>query len=161
MGGTQKIWFSLMQAELSHFAEIYMQLALQKASDAIKERELPIGAIIVCGNKIIAAAHNEVEKLKDPTAHAEMLAITAACNYLGAKYLKDCSIYITLEPCPMCAAALRWAQIGQVIFGAKDVKGGYQRISHELLHPKTIVHSGLFADTCSQILKDFFYAKRG
>lgn len=141
-------------------AEFFMEAALQEARAAAACNETPIGAVITCGGKTIARAHNWVERFRDPTAHAEILAITAACHHLGAKYLRDCTIYITLEPCPMCAAALRWAQIGALVYGAPDPKSGYARFSKTLPHPKTRIFSGVGAEKSARLLKEFFYAKR-
>ncbi len=138
----------------------FMQLAYKEAEKALSEDEVPIGAIVVIDKKIIGKGYNQVEKLNDVTAHAEMLAITAASNYLGAKFLEDCTIYITLEPCPMCAAALKWARIGKVVYGASDEKGGYAHISKNLLHPKTTVEKGVMEQECGAIVTNFFKQKR-
>lgn len=138
----------------------YMKQALAEAKRAEAEDEIPVGAIVVAGDKIIARAHNQTERLKDVTAHAEMLAITAAANTLGAKYLTECTLYVTLEPCTMCAAALRWCQMGRVVFGAEDVKNGYRRFAPEIMHPKTKVGVGLMADECSTLVTSFFEKKR-
>ncbi|MEJ5302827.1 MAG: nucleoside deaminase [Bacteroidales bacterium] len=140
--------------------EHYMGEALKEAKLAAAEDEVPIGAVIVCDGKIIARAHNMTERLNDVTAHAEMIAITAAENFLGAKYLVDCTIYVTIEPCPMCAAALGWAQMGKVVYGAPDPKMGYSLIQGRLLHPKTLVVSGLRASECASLMTDFFRKKR-
>ena len=141
--------------------EYYMREALRQASMALEDEEIPIGAVIVTEQgKIIGKGYNQTEKLNDVTAHAEMLAITAAANALGAKYLKDCTIYVTIEPCPMCAAALQWAQISCVVYGATDDKRGYSLFSPPLLHPKTIVKQGLMEKECGQLMKDFFVSKR-
>lgn len=136
--------------------EFYMNEALKQASYAYEEGEIPIGAVVVCKNKIIAKAYNQTEKLTDVTAHAEMLALTAASDALGAKYLPECKMYVTLEPCPMCAGALFWAQIGALIFGAPDLKRGYRKASPSLLHPKTKVHNGLFAEKSTELIQLFF-----
>ena len=138
----------------------FMKKALNEAKIAEAEDEIPVGAIIVCQDKIIARAHNQTERLNDVTAHAEILAITAACNKLGGKYLNDCTIYVTMEPCIMCAGALAWAQIGRVVYGASDPKRGYARITTPILHPKTQVTNGILADECSSIVKNFFTKKR-
>ena len=138
----------------------FMKKALNEAKIAEAEDEIPVGAIIVCQDKIIARAHNQTERLNDVTAHAEILAITAACNKLGGKYLTDCTIYVTMEPCIMCAGALAWAQIGRVVYGASDPKRGYARITTTILHPKTQVTNGILADECSLIVKNFFTKKR-
>lgn len=134
----------------------FMREAIKQAEIAFEEKEIPVGAVVVCNNKIIARAYNQTEKLNDSTAHAEMIALTAAFNYLGGKYLPDCSIYITLEPCIMCAGALYWSQIGKIIFGAPDQKRGYRTVKSEILHPKTEVIEGILAEDCKQILDKFF-----
>ena len=136
--------------------ERYMQEAFKQAQTAFEEGEVPVGAVIVSNNRIIARAHNQVELLRDPTAHAEMLAITAAAESLGAKYLEDCVMYVTLEPCTMCAGALSWAQISAVYYGASDSKRGYTIFGKSVLHPKTEVVTGIMAAECSQLLQDFF-----
>lgn len=141
--------------------EYFMGEALKEARLAASEDEVPVGAVVVCNGKIVARAHNMTERLNDVTAHAEMLAITAAENYLGAKYLNDCTIYVTVEPCPMCAAALGWAQIGKLVYGASDPKLGYTLVQGRLLHPKTQVVSGLRAGECSELMTGFFKLKRG
>ncbi len=138
----------------------YMTLALRQAHEAGQRGEVPIGAIIVYGERVVASAHNLTQALTDPTAHAEMQAVTAACDTIGGKYLKGCTLYVTLEPCPMCAAALRWAQIDRIVWGASDPKGGFLRISSELLHPKTTTHSGVCEEECAEVLKKFFSSKR-
>lgn len=139
--------------------EYFMEIALIQAEDAFYHGEIPVGAIICFNNKILAKAHNLTETLTDVTAHAEMQAITAASNYLSAKYLKDCTLYVTLEPCVMCAGALYWSQIGRVVVGARDEKRGF--ISNGVaLHPKTKYISGILEEKCSQLLKDFFKPKR-
>ena len=137
----------------------YMLEALKMANKALEEDEVPVGAIIVAGSQIIAKAHNLVERLHDPTAHAEMQAITAACNHFQSKYLNECTLYVTLEPCPMCAAAAHWAQIGRVVFGASDPKTGYQRHG-QLLHPRTEVTAGVEGEAAKEILQRFFSGKR-
>jgi tRNA(adenine34) deaminase len=137
-----------------------MREAIKQAEIAFEEKEIPVGAVVVCNNKIIARAYNQTEKLNDSTAHAEMIALTAAFNYLGGKYLPDCSIYITLEPCIMCAGALYWSQIGKIIFGAPDQKRGYRTVKSEVLHPKTEVIEGILAEDCKQILDKFFNSIR-
>lgn len=138
----------------------FMQRALQEAQRALEEREVPIGAVIVCDNQIIARAHNMTERLHDVTAHAEMQAITAAADSLGGKYLTDCTLYVTVEPCTMCAGAIGWAQIGRLVYGAPDPKRGYTLTAPRALHPKTKVTSGILADECAQIIKDFFQKQR-
>ena len=140
--------------------EKYMKMALQEAEAAAERDEVPVGAVIVCNGRVIARAHNLTETLNDVTAHAEMQAITMATNYLGGKYLDKCSIYVTVEPCPMCAAALAWAQVGEVIYGTPDKKRGYSLFSPSLLHPKTVVRSGVLETECADIISNFFKDKR-
>lgn len=140
--------------------EYYMQQALREARQARDEEEIPVGAVIVCDDRILARSHNNTERLNDVTAHAEMTAITAASSALGAKYLTDCTLYVTLEPCPMCASALAWSQIGRIVYGASDPKRGFERIGRNLLHPKTVVVSGVLADECATLMKDFFAQRR-
>ena len=137
----------------------FMQKALQEAQIAFEQGEVPVGAVITIGERIIAKAHNVTEKLTDVTAHAEMQAITAASEYLGGKYLMDCTLYVTLEPCVMCAGALYWSQIGRLVYGATDSKRGYHLFGN-LLHPKTQVVQGVLEEPCSQIVKDFFLQRR-
>ena len=137
----------------------FMREALREAQKAYDMGEVPVGAIVVCNNQIIARGHNLTERLHDVTAHAEMQAITAAANYLGAKYLRDCTLFVTLEPCAMCAGALFWSQIPKVVFGAADAKRGYRAMGGQL-HPKCEVVSGVMADVCGQIVTDFFREKR-
>jgi tRNA(adenine34) deaminase len=139
--------------------EYYMKLALKEAQKALEEGEVPIGAIIVANQKIIGKGYNLTEKLNDITAHAEMQAITAASNYLGAKYLIDCTLYVTIEPCVMCGGALFWSQISKVVFGAADEKRGYQ-VAGNRLHPKTTVISGILAEECSLLVRNFFKGLR-
>ncbi|WP_114748105.1 nucleoside deaminase [Pleomorphovibrio marinus] len=136
--------------------EYFMQEALKQASYAFEEGEIPIGAVIVCNKKIIAKAYNQTEKLTDVTAHAEILALTAASNALGAKYLPECKMYVTLEPCVMCAGALFWAQIGALYYSAPDPKRGFSKVSNSLLHPKTKVSTGLFSEKSSTMINEFF-----
>jgi len=126
----------------------------------LKKKEVPVGAVVVCNDIIIARAHNLTETLKDPTAHAEMQAITAATDWLGGKYLSDCTIYVTLEPCAMCAGALGWSQVNALVFGASDENKGYRKISDSLLHPKTSVEAGLLEDECRELLVKFFKGRR-
>ena len=135
-------------------------MALAQASEAASEDEVPIGAVIVCRGRIIGKGHNMTERLKDPTAHAEMIALTSATQAMGGKYLNDCTLYVTVEPCPMCAAALCWAQIGRIVYGAADPKRGYSLFTPSLLHPKTEVTSGVLGDECSEIVTDYFKSKR-
>lgn len=137
-----------------------MQQALREAQAAADEGEIPVGAVVVAQNRIIGKAHNLTETLHDVTAHAEMQAITAAANMLGGKYLDQCTLYVTLEPCPMCAGALAWAQLGRLVYGAADPKRGFARCSPSLLHPKTQITTGILADECSKIVLDFFATKR-
>jgi len=140
--------------------EHFMRQALREAEQAFKADEVPVGAVIVCADRVIARAHNLTERLNDVTAHAEMQAITAAANDLGGKYLKDCTLYVTLEPCPMCAGALQWAQVGKIVFGAFDEKAGYRRIGARMLHPKTQVVGGVLEAECADLMKAFFQRKR-
>ena len=140
--------------------EYFMKKALEEARLAESEGEVPVGAVVVAGNIIIAKAHNQTELLTDVTAHAEMLALTAAADYIGGKYLKGCTLYVTLEPCIMCAGALAWSQIDKIVFGAEDGKRGFMRYGKELLHPKTEIAYGILEEECSQIIKDFFQRKR-
>ena len=140
--------------------EQYMRAALSEAHKAFEKQEVPVGAVVVCNDIIIARAHNLTETLNDPTAHAEMQAITAATNWLGGKYLSDCTMYVTLEPCAMCAGALGWSQLTALVFGASDENKGYRKISGSLLHPKTSVEAGLLEDECRELLVNFFKNKR-
>lgn len=141
--------------------EYYMHKALQEARQAAEEGEIPVGAVVVCKGKIIARAHNETEKLNDVTAHAEMLAITMATSYLGGKYLNECTLYVTMEPCTMCAGALSWAQLGELVTGAPEPSSGIHQASDpSVLHPKTRITSGILTGECSEIVKQFFKAKR-
>jgi len=140
--------------------ERFMAEALKEAQKAYDLDEVPVGAVIVSNNMIIARAHNRTQQLKDVTAHAEMQAFTSASEYLGSKYLKDCTLYVTLEPCVMCAGASYWSQISRIVYGAKDPKMGYARIDYPVLHPKTIIDGGVMADQCGALLKDFFEKKR-
>lgn len=138
----------------------YMQMALREAQCAFDEGEVPVGAIVVCKDRVIARAHNLTETLNDVTAHAEMQAITAAANSLGGKYLTGCTLYVTVEPCVMCAGAIAWAQVSRIVFGASDEKRGYLRYAPDALHPKTIVEQGLLANEASSLMKEFFKRKR-
>ncbi len=137
-----------------------MRLALEEARKAAEAGEVPIGAVIASGDQLLARGHNSVEMLQDVTAHAEILAITAASQYLGSKYLPDCTLYVTVEPCVMCAGALRWAQIGRVIFATPDDKGGFMRYGKELLHPRTQLEMGIMMEESATLLKSFFQARR-
>lgn len=140
--------------------EHFMRQAYKQALYAKEEGEIPIGAVVVCNNKIIARAYNQTEKLQDVTAHAEMLALTAAANYLGNKYLQDCTLYVTVEPCVMCAGASYWAQLKRVVFATSDPKRGFRRFGGNLLHPKTEMESGILAHECSNLMTEFFLNKR-
>ncbi|MEZ4922370.1 MAG: tRNA adenosine(34) deaminase TadA [Crocinitomicaceae bacterium] len=140
--------------------EYFMKEAFKEAQLALEKDEVPVGAVVVLKNQIIGRGHNLTEQLHDVTAHAEMQAITAAAEFLGAKYLVDCTLYVTLEPCVMCAGALSWSQINRVVYGASDEKRGAGRLSENVYHPKTMVESGVMANDCSQIVKDFFAKKR-
>jgi len=139
--------------------EYFMKKALNEAEIAFEKGEIPVGAIIVINNVIIARSHNLTELLNDVTAHAEMQTITAAANYLGGKYLKDCTLYVTLEPCQMCAGALYWSQISKIVFGASDLQRGFQKMGTQL-HPKTTVLNGVLANEASDLMKRFFAGKR-
>lgn len=138
----------------------YMKQALMEAKKAFEKDEVPIGAVVVCKGRIIARAHNLTEMLNDVTAHAEMQAITAAANNIGGKYLNDCTLYVTVEPCPMCAGAIGWSQLGKLVYGAEDEKRGYHRYAPDVLHPKTEVVSGVCADEATALMKEFFKSKR-
>ena len=134
----------------------YMKLAYEEAKLALEHEDIPVGALVVCSDKIIGKAHNQVELLNDATAHAEMLAITSAFSYLGSRYLNECTLYVTLEPCAMCAGALNWAQLGRLVFAASDKKRGYQQFNSKILHPKTKVQSGVLENECQHMLLNFF-----
>ena len=138
----------------------YMKMALVEAQKAFDEDEVPIGAVIVCKGRVIARAHNLTEMLNDVTAHAEMQAITAAASNIGGKYLNDCALYVTVEPCPMCAGAIAWAQMGKVVYGAGDEKRGYRRYAPDVMHPRTEVIGGVCADEATALMKRFFASKR-
>lgn len=140
--------------------EHFMRQALKEAEQAFKKDEVPIGAVVVGGGRIIARAHNLTEALNDVTAHAEMQAITAAAEAIGGKYLKECTLYVTVEPRPMCAGASQWAQLGRIVFGAFDEKSGYRRIGGALLHPKTQITGGVLEPECADLMKAFFKRKR-
>lgn len=146
--------------DLTKQDEHYMREALKEAKRALEKDEVPIGAVIVCDGLIIARAYNYTEHLNDVTAHAEMQAITSAANNLGGKYLQECTLYVTIEPCVMCAGALFWAQIGRIVYGAGDPKRGFSMAGPQLLHPRTKISKGILEEDCSQILKNFFEAKR-
>jgi len=141
--------------------EYFMTQAFKEAQKAFDEGEVPVGAVVVCSDLIIAKAHNQTELLNDVTAHAEIIALTAAAEYLGNKYLNDCTLYVTLEPCVMCAGALSWAQLGKLVFGASDSKRGFFRYGKELLHPKTTILQGVMEQQCSTLMQTFFKQKRG
>lgn len=138
----------------------FMKQALIEARAAAEEGEVPVGAVIVCNNRIIARAHNQTERLHDVTAHAEMLAITAATNTLGAKYLTDCTLYVTVEPCIMCAGAIGWAQLGTIVYGAGDEKRGYSLYAPKAFHPKAVVKKGILEEECAEEMRAFFKRKR-
>ena len=138
----------------------FMRQALDEAQQALQRDEVPVGAVIVCNDRIIARGHNLTETLNDVTAHAEMQAITAAANFLGGKYLTDCTLYVTVEPCVMCAGALGWSQISKIVYGATDEKRGFTRFAPDALHPKTEVESGVLEAECSELMKEFFRKKR-
>ena len=146
--------------ENNHPDILFMKEALKEAHKALEKDEVPIGAVVVCAGKVIARAYNLTETLNDATAHAEMQAITMATSTIGGKYLDKCTLYVTVEPCPMCAAALAWSQVKRVVFGAPDSKRGYSKFTPSLMHPKTEVVGGILADECGKIVTDFFKAKR-
>ncbi len=140
--------------------EKYMREALAEAKAALAEEEIPIGAVVVCRGRIIGKGHNMVERLHDATAHAEMIAITAATEALGGKYLQDCTLYVTVEPCPMCAAALNWSQVSCIVYGAPDPRRGYSLYTPSLLHPRTEAVGGVLADECGTLVSDYLKSKR-
>ena len=140
--------------------EHYMRQALREARVGFEEGEVPVGAIVVCEGRVIARAHNQTERLTDVTAHAEMLAITSASAYIGGKYLPECTLYVTVEPCAMCAGALGWSQITRIVYGADDEKRGFTRFAPAALHPKTEVTAGVLAEECAGLMKEFFASKR-
>ena len=140
--------------------ELFMKEALREAEEAARVKEVPIGGVVVCGGRIIARAHNLTETLTDVTAHAEMQLIGMAADYLGGKYLNDCTLYVTVEPCPMCAAALCWAQLGRLVYGADDPRRGYTLFSPALLHPRTQVTAGILAPEAADLMKSFFKNQR-
>lgn len=144
----------------NHIDSFFMQAALMEAQTAFDKDEVPVGAVIVCGDRIIARAHNLTETLTDVTAHAEMQAFTAASNFLGGKYLRNCTLYVTLEPCLMCAGAAFWTQIDRVVYGAKDEKRGFLSTTPTALHPKTKLTGGVMEDKCGELLKEYFRKKR-
>jgi tRNA(adenine34) deaminase len=136
--------------------EYFMQMALYEAEAAADAGEIPVGAVVVCHDRVIAKARNQTEQLNDVTAHAEVMCITAAAIYLSSKYLKDCTLYVTLEPCVMCAGALYWSQVGRLVFGASDDKRGYSMLTERVLHPKTVVRKGVLENEVEQLMKNFF-----
>jgi Cytosine/adenosine deaminases len=140
--------------------EYFMREALKEAKKALEINEVPVGAIITCRNRIIARAHNQTEKLTDATAHAEMIAVTSAANYLGSKYLDECTLYVTLEPCVMCAGALHWVQLQKLVFGASDIQRGYTLLQKQVLHPKTLVSQGVKAAEAKELIDQFFKGLR-
>lgn len=146
---------------MNPFDDVYfMKQALLEAREAASEGEVPVGAVIVCGDRIIARAHNQTERLNDPTAHAEMLAVTSATSALGAKYLTDCRLYVTVEPCVMCAGAIGWAQLAVVVYGAPDEKRGFSRYAPQAFHSKTEVRSGILEEECAAEMQAFFRKRR-
>ena len=149
-----------MMQEQEKLDELFMRKALEQAQMARDKGEVPVGAIVTCRERIIARAHNLTELLRDVTAHAEMQAVTAAADSLGGKYLDSCTLYVTLEPCTMCAGALGWAQLGRLVYGASDEKRGFRKYAPDALHPKTEVTAGVLEDECAALIKDFFRKKR-
>ena len=149
-----------MEQEQQKKDERFMRMALAEAEQALAQDEIPIGAVVVCNDRIIARAHNLTETLCDVTAHAEMQAITMAANELGGKYLTDCTLYVTVEPCTMCAGAIGWAQLPRIVYGCQDEKRGYQLYAPRALHPKAQVTGGVLEDECRQLMQDFFRKKR-
>lgn len=140
--------------------EYFMKMAFREAKAAFAEDEIPVGAVVVCNNQVIARGHNQTERLNDVTAHAEMIAITAAADYMGAKFLDECTLYITLEPCIMCAGAIGWARPMRIVYGAHDEKKGFNTVQGKILHPKTEVVGGIMAEECGELVREFFRAKR-
>ena len=138
----------------------YMRLALAEARIALEEDEIPVGAVVVCGGKVIAKAHNQTHRLSDPTAHAEMLAITAACHHLRSRYLNECSLYVTLEPCSMCAGATHWALLGRLVYGASDEKRGFRHYSESIAHKRTQIATGILEEECQGLITEFFRGLR-
>jgi len=152
--------FDMNEDEQSKKDEQYMRRAIAEAEAALAQGEIPIGCVVVCKDRIIARAHNLTEALNDVTAHAEMQAITAAANMLGGKYLDDCTLYVTIEPCVMCAGALGWAQVRRIVYGARDDKRGFSRYAPNALHPRATVVSGVLEDECRTLMQQFFQSKR-
>lgn len=148
------------KSAISKDDERFMSMALDEARLAMSEGEIPVGAVMVCRGRVVARAHNQTEALNDVTAHAEMIAITSAANLIGGKYLTDCTLYVTVEPCSMCASALGWAHVSRVVYGASDEKRGYRRLASGVLHPKTIVSAGVLSDDCAALMKEFFRERR-
>jgi tRNA(adenine34) deaminase len=140
--------------------DFFMSEALKEAKIALAEDEIPIGAVVVCQGKIIGRGHNLTERLVDVSAHAEMQALTAAANYMGGKYLKDCTLYVTMEPCVMCAGASYWFQVGKIVFGAYDIKLGFGRLNQKITHPKTVITGGIKENECAELVRNFFKKKR-
>jgi tRNA(adenine34) deaminase len=155
-----KYFWNIKNFMVKDLKEHFMRAALEEAKKAFDKQEVPVGAVIVCNDVIIARAHNLTETLRDPTAHAEMQALTAATGWLGGKYLTGCTVYVTLEPCGMCAGAIGWSQASYLVYGAGDEKKGYTTVSGQLLHPKTSVISGVLEEECRDLLMKFFRAKR-
>ena len=148
------------KSAISKDDERFKSMALDEARLAMSEGEIPVGAVMVCRGRVVARAHNQTEALNDVTAHAEMIAITSAANLIGGKYLTDCTLYVTVEPCSMCASALGWAHVSRVVYGASDEKRGYRRLAPGVLHPKTIVSAGVLSDDCAALMKEFFRERR-
>lgn len=148
------------KSAISKDDERFMSMALDEARLAMSEGEIPVGAVMVCRGRVVARAHNQTEALNDVTAHAEMIAITSAANLIGGKYLTDCTLYVTVEPCSMCASALGWAHVSRVVYGASDEKRGYRRLAPGVIHPKTIVSAGVLSDDCAALMKEFFRERR-
>ena len=148
------------KSAISKDDERFMSMALDEARLAMSEGEVPVGAVMVCRGRVVARAHNQTEALNDVTAHAEMISITSAANLIGGKYLTDCTLYVTVEPCSMCASALGWAHVSRVVYGASDEKRGYRRLAPGVLHPKTIVSAGVLSDDCAALMKEFFRERR-
>ena len=148
------------KSAISKDDERFMSMALDEARLAMSEGEIPVGAVMVCRGRVVARAHNQTEVLNDVTAHAEMIAITSAANLIGGKYLTDCTLYVTVEPCSMCASALGWAHVSRVVYGASDEKRGYRRLAPGVLHPKTIASAGVLSDDCAALMKEFFRERR-
>ncbi len=149
-----------LEKNIAELDKKFMRMAIDEARKALKEQEVPIGAVVVCGQRVIGRGHNLVETLCDATAHAEMQSITAAASTLGGKYLKGCTLYVTVEPCIMCAGALAWSQIDRVVYGADDPKRGYTTVSGRIFHPKTVVERGVLAEECEELMKEFFRTLR-